>query len=130
MAKIQFEAKEMSRKFDSKEWADQAFKMKFNAEEIRKQFDSPEWKQKVEDLKKLQNSPEYKELKKKFDKDLEELKKQKGIQDDKVNLKFDANADVNYALSVLSSTNQKSLPDGTINGTWQIGNSKVTIKPN
>jgi bla regulator protein BlaR1 len=128
MAKIQFDAKEMSKKFDTKEWADQAFKMKFNAEEMRKQFESPEWKQKVEDLKKLQNSPEYKELKKKFDKDLEELKKQKGIKDDKANLKIDANVDVNYALSVLSSINPKSLPDGTINGTWQVGNSKIVIK--
>ncbi|SFH16387.1 Signal transducer regulating beta-lactamase production, contains metallopeptidase domain [Pedobacter insulae] len=82
IAKMQFNAEEMKKKFESKEWKDQMAKIQFNAEELKKKFDSPEWKQKIEELKKLQETPEYKELKKKFDNDLNELKKQKGIKND------------------------------------------------
>ncbi|MEJ5994253.1 M56 family metallopeptidase [Pedobacter sp. Du54] len=84
MAKIQENALAMSKKFESKEWKDNMEKIQNNALEIQKKFNSPEWKQKMEEIRKLQDSPEYKELKKKFDKDLEELKKQKGIKEDKL----------------------------------------------
>jgi len=110
MAKVQENAIAMTKQFESKEWKDQMAKVQENAAAIAKQFNSkewhnnvikmqldakkynsPEWKQKVEDLKKLQDSPEYKELKKKFDKDLEDLKKQKGIKEDKAVSKFPLN---------------------------------------
>jgi bla regulator protein BlaR1 len=82
MLKVQENALTMAKKFDSKEFKEHILKVQENALTIAKKFDSPEWKQKIEDLKKLQDSPEYKELKKKFDKDLEDLKKQKGIKED------------------------------------------------
>ncbi|MES2653810.1 MAG: M56 family metallopeptidase [Bacteroidota bacterium] len=96
MAKMQLDAEGMKKKFESKEWKDNMAKIQFNAAEMKKKFDSPEWKQKVEELKKLQDSPEYKELKKKFDKDLEELKKQKGIKEDKASLQFQINLPFAY----------------------------------
>ena len=89
MAKIEFNAKDMEKKFNSKEWKDNMAKIEFNAKEIEKKFNSPEWKKKMEDYKKLHDSPEYKELQKKFENDVKELKKQKGMKDDKAFLIFD-----------------------------------------
>lgn len=88
-AKIEFNAKELEKKFNSKEWNDQMTKIEFNAKEMEKKFNSPEWKQKIEEYKKLHDSPEYKELQQKFEKEVKELKKQKGIKDDKAVLLFD-----------------------------------------
>ena len=51
-----------------------------NGEELQKKFDSPEWKEKMEDLKKLYESTEFKELRKKYENDVEDLKKNKGIK--------------------------------------------------
>ncbi len=120
MAKIQENAIAMTKKFESKEWKENMEKIQKNALDIQKKYNSPEWKQKIKELEKLQQSPEYKELKKKFDKDLEDLKKQKGIKEDKTSLKLDVNADVQKALSFLSTINPKLLPDGTTEGKWQI----------
>ena len=64
-------------------------KIEKNGLEIEKKFNSPEWKQKIEEIKKLQESPEYKELRKKYDNDLQELKKKKGIKTDNSILIFD-----------------------------------------
>ena len=89
MAKIEFNSKEMEKKFNSKEWKDNMAKIEFNAKEMEKKFNSPEWKKKMEDYKKLHDSPEYKELQKKFENDVKELKKQKGMKDDKAFLIFD-----------------------------------------
>ncbi|RZK51634.1 MAG: hypothetical protein EOO87_17180, partial [Pedobacter sp.] len=89
MAKMEFNAKEIEKKFNSKEWNDQMTKIEFNAKEMEKKFNSPEWKQKIEDYKKLHDSPEYKELQQKFEREVKELKKQKGIKDDKAVLLFD-----------------------------------------
>ncbi len=91
IAKLQKNSLELKKKFDSPEWKDNIARMQKNSLELKKKFDSPEWKAKIEEMKKLQESPEYKELKKKFDKDLEELKKSKGIKTDKGNLQFGLN---------------------------------------
>ena len=96
MAKIQQNAAEIQKKFDSKEWKDNMLKIQKNALEIEKKYNSPEWKQKIEEIKKLQESPEYQELKKKFDKDIEELKKQKGIKTDKAFFKFEGGESTDF----------------------------------
>ncbi|RZL48606.1 MAG: hypothetical protein EOP00_08895 [Pedobacter sp.] len=40
-------------------------------------------------MKKLQETPEYKELRKKYENDIEDLKKKKGLKSDKASLIFD-----------------------------------------
>lgn len=47
-----------------------------------KYFNNSEMKKQIEDMKELKSSPEYKKLKKKFDEDLEKIKKKKGINTD------------------------------------------------
>ncbi|WP_410220081.1 M56 family metallopeptidase [Pedobacter sp.] len=79
MANIELNAKEMEKKFNSKEWKDKMAKIEFDGKKLEEMFNSKEWKDKIEEIKKFQQSPEYKELRKKYEKDLEELKKQKGI---------------------------------------------------
>lgn len=83
MDKIQKNAEEMSKKFNSPEWKKQMDDVQKNADEITKKFNSPEWKKKIEDYKKLEATPEYQELRDKFEKDLNELKKKKGIDSSK-----------------------------------------------
>jgi bla regulator protein BlaR1 len=111
IAKVQKNALEIAEKYNSKEWKNNMEKIQKNALEIQKKYNSPEWKQKIEELKKLQESPEYKELRKKFDKDLEELKKQKGIKTDKAYILFDSNSG---DLKALSSLNAFSFIDGKL----------------
>jgi len=82
MAKIQENALAMVKKFNSKEWKEQMEKIQKNSLELEKKFNSSEWKAKIEEMRKLQKTPEYQELKKKFDKDVEDLKKQKGLKQD------------------------------------------------
>ncbi|MFA6277344.1 MAG: M56 family metallopeptidase [Pedobacter sp.] len=126
MAKIEFNSKEMEKKFNSPEWKDKMAKIKLNAEAMEKKFNSPEWKSKmadiqknaeemnkkfnskewkdkIEEMKKLQDSPEYQELRKKYEKDIEELKKAKGIKTDKAFLLFDSNLDVQKAFLPLTA---------------------------
>ncbi|MCX2451027.1 M48 family metalloprotease [Pedobacter sp. PLR] len=97
---IRANAEEIRKKFDSPEWKKQQEDIRANAEEIRKKFDSPEWKKQQEDIRKnaettrnyvnspefkkkiaeakaLQSSTEYKELRSKFDAEVEALKKKK-----------------------------------------------------
>ncbi|MEE1945408.1 M56 family metallopeptidase [Pedobacter sp. KR3-3] len=102
MAKLEFNSKELEKKFNSKEWKDKMAKIEFNSKELEKKFNSPEWKEKMEQYRKLQESPEYKELRKKYESDLEELKKKKGIKTDKTFLMFDTNNTID--LSFLPST--------------------------
>lgn len=86
--KIELNSQDMAKKFESKEWKEQMNRIQFNAKEIEKKFNSPEWKKKMKDLEELQKSPEYKELRDKYEKDLEELKKKKGISSDKAFLLY------------------------------------------
>ncbi|MNR34944.1 hypothetical protein D3C85_1527550 [compost metagenome] len=64
-------------------------KIEFNSKEIEKKFNSPEWKKKMKELEELEKSPEYKELREKYEKEVEELKKKKGISTDKAFLIYD-----------------------------------------
>ena len=76
------------RSYDSKdwnekwvaEWKDKLVKMPINDTELLKKFGLEDWKKKTEEMKKLQESKEYKELREKYERDLEELKKAKGIK--------------------------------------------------
>lgn len=77
------------KKFDSKEWKERVIEIEKKNLELHKKINSSEWMKKVEDLKKLQSSPEYKELREKYERDLEELKKKKGISTDKTFLLFE-----------------------------------------
>jgi len=94
MAKVQENSIAMAKKFNSPEWKKNIEDIQKNADEMSKKFNSPEWKKKIEDMKKLQESPEYKELRKKYENDLNELKKKKGIDPDKAFLLFDSNTTV------------------------------------
>ncbi|MNV77275.1 hypothetical protein D3C71_1706840 [compost metagenome] len=91
----------MSKYFNSPEWKKQHDEIRKNGEEIGKYFNSPEWKKQVEEMRKnvgegdhyyynfkelskkaqenkeLRNSAEYKELKEKFEKEVEALKRKK-----------------------------------------------------
>jgi len=70
---------------------DIAEKMRAEADKSRLQFETKElrifknddaWKKRAEEIKELRNSAEYQKLKQKFDKDLEKIKKKKGISAD------------------------------------------------
>lgn len=112
MAKIEFDSKHLEKMFDSPEWKDKIAKIEFNSKELSKKFESeewkkhmeaigkmgkdisekfnsPEWKKKMKEMDELKNSPEYKKLREKYEKDLEELKKKKGITTDKAFLIYD-----------------------------------------
>ena len=112
MAKIEFDSKELEKVFNSKEWKDKIAKIEFDGVELSKKFESeewkkhmeaigkmgrdmsekfnsPEWKKKLKEMDELKNSPEYKKLREKYEKDLEELKKKKGINTDKAFLIYD-----------------------------------------
>ena len=82
VAKMQEQAIAMQKKFDSPEWKDKMAKIQEQALAMQKKFDSPEWKAKIKEMETLYDSPEYQELRKKFDKDVESLKKQKGLKNE------------------------------------------------
>lgn len=137
MAKIAFDGKEFDKIFNSKEWKDKMAKFDFDGAELSKKFESaewkksmedigkmgidisekfnsPEWKKKVKEMNELKNSPEYKKLREKYEKDLEELKKKKGMTTDKAFLIYDGSNPMQIA----------SLPQNTL----EIIN-KVLISP-
>lgn len=137
MAKIEFDGKEFEKIFNSKEWKDKIAKIEFDGVEFSKKFESaewkksmediskmgrdmsekfssPEWKKKVKEMDELRNSPEYKKLREKYEKDLEELKKKKGMSTEKAFLIYDGSSPMQIA----------SLPQNTL----EIIN-KVLISP-
>lgn len=89
MAKIELHSKELEKKFNSPEWKEKMNKIEFNTKELDKKFNSPEWKKKMKDLEELEKSPEYKQLREKYEREVEELKKKKGISTDKAFLMYD-----------------------------------------
>ncbi|WAC40424.1 M56 family metallopeptidase [Pedobacter sp. SL55] len=89
IAKIELNGEKMAKMFESKEWKDNIAKIELSGKELAKKFNSPEWKKKMKEFEELQKSPEYKELREKYEKDIEELKKKKGISSDKAFLIFD-----------------------------------------
>ncbi|MBB2149298.1 M56 family metallopeptidase [Pedobacter gandavensis] len=74
---IRANSEEIRKKFDSPEWKKQQEEIRANAEEIRKKFDTPEWRKKIADAKAVQSTAEYKELRRKFDQEVEVLLKKK-----------------------------------------------------
>ncbi|RZK20461.1 MAG: peptidase M56 [Flavobacterium sp.] len=112
IAKIEFHSKELAQKFNTPEWKEKIAKIELNSKELAKQFESPEWKEKMKDiqlkgkelsekfnspewkkkmaeLEELQSSPEYKKLREQYEKDLEQLKKKKGLSTEKAFLIYD-----------------------------------------
>lgn len=80
-------AKELRKRFDSPEFRKE---MKKKATDLQKEakkeqlfLSSPEMKKKIDEARALQSSEEYKELKKKFDAEVEALKKKKMAEADK-----------------------------------------------
>ena len=57
-------------------------RLQFEAKELRIFKNDDAWKKKAEEIRELRNSAEYQKLKQKFDKDLEKIKKKKGISAD------------------------------------------------
>jgi len=126
MAKIEFDSKELGKTFESKEWKDKMAKIEFDSKELHKKFESkawkknmediekmgrdisekfnsPEWKKKIKEMDELRNSPEYKKLREKYEKDLEELKKKKGISTEKAFLIYDGSVPMQIASLPLTS---------------------------
>lgn len=89
MGKIEKNGLELEKKFNSPEWKEKMAKIEKNSLELEKKFNSPAWKKKIEEMKQLQESSEYKELRKKYNEDLQELKKKKGMKADNSTLIFD-----------------------------------------
>ncbi len=94
MARIEKNSQELEKKFNSPAWKEKMAKIEFNSKELEKKFNSKEWKEKVEEMRRLQDSPEYQELRKKYENDVEELKKKKGIKSDKTFLLLDGNTEI------------------------------------
>ncbi|WP_316745678.1 M56 family metallopeptidase [Pedobacter gandavensis] len=67
----------MKKHFDSPEWKKQQEDIRKNAEATMAHVNSPEFKKKIAEAKALQSSAEYKELRSKFDAEVEALKKKK-----------------------------------------------------
>lgn len=89
IAKIEFNSKEMEKRFNSPEWKDKMKDIQLRGKELNEKFNSPEWKKKMKDLEELQSSPEYKKLREQYEKDLEQLKKKKGLSTEKAFLIYD-----------------------------------------
>ncbi|PST82005.1 peptidase M56 [Pedobacter yulinensis] len=68
-------ADSMHRKFDSPAFRMNHEKMKLHAESLRRQFDSPEWKAKMAEFKALKDNKEFQALQKKYNEDVEKLRR-------------------------------------------------------
>jgi len=79
MSNIEKETAKVQEHFNSPEWKRQIKKIEEDGKKIQEYFESPEWKQKAKEWEKLQNSPEYKEINKKYQKEVEELKNKKDL---------------------------------------------------
>ena len=97
IAKIEFKSKEFEKKFNSPEWKAKVADIEKRSREMSEKFNSPEWKKKMKEMEELQNSPEYKKLREKYEKDVDELKKKKGISTEKAFLIYDGNSPMQIA---------------------------------
>jgi len=79
MANIEKESAKLKDHFNSAEWKGQIQKLQEDGKKIQEYFNSPEWKEKTKQWKELQDSEEFKEINKKYQKELEELKAKKGL---------------------------------------------------
>ena len=75
MKEIESQTKNIEIYFESPEWKNKMQKIEQGGKEIEKYFQSEEWKQKVKEKEELYNSDEYKEIQKKYEDDLNRLKK-------------------------------------------------------
>lgn len=104
MAKIEFDSKKLEKMFNSKEWKEKMKDIQNRGKEMSEKFNSPEWKKKMKDIEELQNSPEYQQLREKYEKDLEELKKKKGITTEKAFLIYNNAMPLHLANLTLDSS--------------------------
>ncbi len=75
----QYYSKDWGEKWQS-EWKTKLEKIPNGDTELLKKFGLEDGKKRTEEMKKLQESKEYKELREKYERDLEELKRAKGIK--------------------------------------------------
>lgn len=97
MAKIELNGKELEKKFNSPEWKARMKDIEIKGKELSEKFNSPEWKKKMKEMEELQKSPEYKKLREQYERDVEELKKKKGISTEKAFLMHDSNIPMQVA---------------------------------
>ncbi|WFB63381.1 M56 family metallopeptidase [Sphingobacterium sp. WM] len=79
IANIEKESAKLKEHFNSAEWKADIRKMQEDGKKIQEYFNSPEWKEKSRQWKELQDSEEYKEIDRKYQKELKELKSKKGL---------------------------------------------------
>lgn len=79
IANIEKESAKLKEHFNSAEWKADMRKMQEDGKKIQEYFNSPEWKEKSRQWKELQDSEEYKEIDRKYQKELKELKSKKGL---------------------------------------------------
>lgn len=70
----------LKKQMESPEWKKQQAELMEYANEVAKSFNTAEMKKEAEAFKQLQNLEEYRKLKEKFEKDVEQLKKKQGIK--------------------------------------------------
>lgn len=76
-------AQEMAKKFDTPEWRKQQEEIGKSAEKAAAYYSSPEFKKKIAEERAFQSSAEYKELRKKYEQEIEALKKKKEAESKK-----------------------------------------------
>lgn len=77
IAKIEKDAANVEQYFNSPQWKEKMKKIEDHGKEIEKYFDSPEWKAKVKAEEDLRNSPEFKEIEKRHQEEVDALRKKK-----------------------------------------------------
>ena len=73
---------QMKKSMSSKEFKSAQENLQKRNKELRLKYSGPELQKQIEALKDLKGTDEYKQLKEKFDKDIEKLKEKKGIKTD------------------------------------------------
>ncbi len=105
--KLDFHSKKFDDIINSKEWRDRMGKIELRSTEMEKTFGSPEWKKKMKETEELHNSKEYKELRDRYEKELEQLKKKKGLSKAGMSFHFDSTAPAEIAITTLGEHDGK-----------------------
>lgn len=127
IAKIEFNGKELEKKFNSPEWKEKMRDIEIRGREMSEKFNSPEWKKKMKDLEELQKSPEYKKLREQYEKDLEQLKKKKGISTEKAFLIYDSSSPMKVAS--LPAPAAEAVKKALVSVPKVIANANVALSP-
>jgi len=77
IAAINSEAAKIKDHFNSPAWKEQVKRMEEAGKEVDLYFKSAEWKQKEKEMKELYDSKEYQEIQERYERDLEQLKKER-----------------------------------------------------